>query len=512
MEKSLTEEPNVLVTLLEQGERFARNGQLDKSFSAYSNAFRIGVVPKECITSLVSALVEFQRNKLSKDGKDESCSQDASSRQSMFSCEMCNSVFMKPVTLDCGHTFCEVCITEENSFTGHVECSKCGRDVSKHSTYSVNVLVMSCIQKSFPKEYQRQVVKMQGHERLVGNDLQTAIKRFTEILSISPDDFHCLCWRSDALLRIGRSDLALKDIEQASKLRPNLARTFYRKAIVLANLAKLEGVLSCKHEESVLALLRCSALSPRSNRYRQEFTQSLHQLLSPKFTNSNRTLLVLKLGRADDKELSGQDMKHFTPHLSPRGCFTSSNQNLLSLQMRGKSDRNPDVFTGSKKSNAGGELKKRAQKSRSFLNDKETSDDQARRNQQVKKPESEIEAVGDVIKEKVGEVEDFECKLCYSLLFQPITTVCGHTFCRECLERCLDHRVECPCCRSALDQYNRGDLTMEITEVLDVILAKYFTAEYNERMKSYQEKMETLMRYGIENRKLSSHVSLMVVT
>jgi len=123
MEKLLKEEPNILDTLLEQGERFARNGQLDKSFSAYSNAFRIGVVPKECITSLVSALVGFQRNKLSKDGKEESCSQDASSSQSMFSCAMCDCLLMKPVTLVCGHTFCELCLTEEHSFTGHVECS-----------------------------------------------------------------------------------------------------------------------------------------------------------------------------------------------------------------------------------------------------------------------------------------------------------------------------------------------------------------------------------------------------
>lgn len=505
MEKLLTDEPDILETLLKQGEWFARNGQLDKSFSAYSNAFRVGVVPKECITSLVTALVEFQRNKLCKEGKEESCSQDASNSQSMFSCAMCNCAFMKPVTLVCGHTFCELCLTEEHSFTGHVECSKCGKDVSENLMYSVNVLIMNCIQKWFPSEYQRQVNKMQGHECLVGNDIKTAITCFTEILSTSSNDFHCLRWRSDAFLRIGRPDLALKDIEQACKLRPSLARTFYRKAVVLANLAKLEGVLSSKHEESVLALLRCSALSPRSHRYRQEFTENLHQLLSPKFTNSNRTLLVLKLGRAGKKELAVQDdrtakmdvtMKHFTPHVSTQGYFTSSNQDLVSLQIRGKSDRNRDVFTGGTKSNAGGELKKRTQKSHSFSNDEKTpfTDDQTKLNQQVKKPKSEIDAVGEVIKEKFGEVEDFECKLCYSLLFQPITTICGHTFCRECLERCLDHRVECPCCRTVLDHYNRGDPNMEITEVLDLILTKFFTADYNERRKTYQEKMDTLMR------------------
>lgn len=498
MEELLTEEPNILETLLEQGERFARNGQLDKSFSAYSNAFRVGVVPKACITSLVTALVEFQRNKLCKDGKEGSCSQDANSSQSMFSCPMCNCMFMKPVTLVCGHTFCELCLTEENSFSGHVNCSKCGRDVPENLMYSVNVLVMSCIQKWFPKEYQRQVNKMQGHKCLMENDLRPAIELFTEILSTSSNDFHCFCWRSDAFLRIGRPDLALKDIEQACKLRPSLARTFYRKAVILANLAKLEGVLSCKHEESVLALLRCSALSPRSHRYRQEFTENLHQLLSPKFTNSNRTLLVLKLGRAGKKDLSGQDvctttkmdvtMKHLTPHVS----ISSS------LQMRDKSERRHDVF-GSGNGSVAGELKKRAQKPHSFSNNEVTlCTDVFRKLNQQKRPKGEPEVVGEAVEEKFGEVEDFECKLCYSLLFQPITTICGHTFCRECLERCLDHRVECPCCRTVLDHHNRRDSNMEITEVLDFILAKYFTEDYNERRKTYQEKMATLMRYGIE--------------
>ena len=497
MEKLLTEEPNILETLLEQGEWFARNGQLDKSFSAYSNAFRVGVVPQECITSLVTALVEFQRNKLCKDGKEQSCSQDASSSQSMFSCPMCRCVFMKPVTLVCGHTFCELCLTEEHSFTGHVECRKCGRDVSENLMYSVNVLVMNCIQKWFPKEFQRQVNRMQGHECLIGNDLKTAIKCFTEILSTSSNDFHCLCWRSDAFLRIGRPDLALKDIEQACKLRPSLARTFYRKAVVLANLAKLDGVLSSKHEESVLALLRCSALSPKSRRYRQEFTENLHQLLSPKFTNSSRTLLVLKLGRAGKKELAGQDGRTAKMDVTPHLSFTSSHQNpLVSLQIKGKSGRSHGVSSSGMKSNGGGECKKRAQKSHSFSNDEGTlrTDVKETLNQQVKKPKGELEVVSEAVKEKLGDVEDFECKLCYSLLFQPITTICGHTFCRECLERCLDHRVECPCCRTVLDLHNRGDSNMEITEVLDFILAKYFTADYNERKKIYQEKMDTLKR------------------
>lgn len=499
MEEMSRDNQKTLKTLIEQGEWFARNGQLDKSFSAYSNACRVGVVPKECITSLVTAFLDFQRNKLCKEKKEETCPRTSSDRESIFYCSMCNCVFMKPVTLRCGHTFCEVCLIEEQSFTGYVDCGKCGKDVSENRMYAVNVLITNSIQKLFPSEYQKQLSKTQAHQYLVGKDIRAAIQCFTEILSGSANDFHCLCWRSDAFLQAGRLDLALQDIEQASKLQPNSAKTFFRKAVILANLAKLEGVLSSKHEESVLALLRCSALAPKSDRYRQEFTESLHQLLSPKFTNSNRTLLVLKLGRVGNKLVPKHETvtKPFIPPVSTLGYLSSPNEAMASVVTCGRVDVNDSVFT---KNSSGGTsflknisagFKKRRQRSLSFSNREEAPTGTDRH---VKKPKNENAAVGVVSNEKLREVEDFECKLCYNLLFQPVTTICGHTFCQECLERCLDHRVECPCCRTVLDQYNGGAQNMEVTEVLELILAKHFTADYNRRRERYQEKINALMR------------------
>lgn len=46
--------------------------------------------------------------------------------------------------------------------------------------------------------------------------------------------------------------------------------------------------------------------------------------------------------------------------------------------------------------------------------------------------------------------EDFECSLCYRLLHLPVTTPCGHVFCRPCLDKVLDHKTECPLCKNGL--------------------------------------------------------------
>lgn len=35
--------------------------------------------------------------------------------------------------------------------------------------------------------------------------------------------------------------------------------------------------------------------------------------------------------------------------------------------------------------------------------------------------------------------DDFECTLCFKLLFEPVTTPCGHSFCRSCLHQSMDH-------------------------------------------------------------------------
>ncbi|KAM5372877.1 hypothetical protein ACJZ2D_007334 [Fusarium nematophilum] len=45
---------------------------------------------------------------------------------------------------------------------------------------------------------------------------------------------------------------------------------------------------------------------------------------------------------------------------------------------------------------------------------------------------------------------EMDCQVCYALFYDPLTTACGHTFCRSCLHRILDHSRYCPICRRPL--------------------------------------------------------------
>ncbi|KAF7846440.1 hypothetical protein BT93_L4373 [Corymbia citriodora subsp. variegata] len=43
--------------------------------------------------------------------------------------------------------------------------------------------------------------------------------------------------------------------------------------------------------------------------------------------------------------------------------------------------------------------------------------------------------------------KEVDCQVCYNIMYDPVTTACGHTLCRKCLMRTLDHSLHCPVCR-----------------------------------------------------------------
>ncbi|KAI7889906.1 uncharacterized protein EV154DRAFT_512792 [Mucor mucedo] len=51
----------------------------------------------------------------------------------------------------------------------------------------------------------------------------------------------------------------------------------------------------------------------------------------------------------------------------------------------------------------------------------------------------------------------FDCSICLSTLTEPITTQCGHTFCKECLIRSMTDLPSrnCPYCRTQLDRIGK---------------------------------------------------------
>ena len=81
---------------------------------------------------------------------------------------------------------------------------------------------------------------------------------------------------------------------------------------------------------------------------------------------------------------------------------------------------------------------------------------------------------------------DLECTLCYRLLHEPITTQCGHTYCRSCLERSLDHSPLCPLCKTSLQDY-MGHRKPAVNQFIQAAILQFLPKDHAERVEQHLE-------------------------
>ncbi|KAK5957121.1 hypothetical protein OHC33_001490 [Knufia fluminis] len=109
----------------------------------------------------------------------------------------------------------------------------------------------------------------------------------------------------------------------------------------------------------------------------------------------------------------------------------------------------------------------------------------------------DIKTVDAAVAENLTETvrAELECHVCYCLMVDPLTTSCGHTFCRKCVARVLDHSTLCPACRRPLSSMRPGVSTepsnKRISHIIDGLLAEELAA----RILSIQEE-ETIDEDG----------------
>merc|ERR1712176_304750 len=92
------------------------------------------------------------------------------------------------------------------------------------------------------------------------------------------------------------------------------------------------------------------------------------------------------------------------------------------------------------------------------------------------------------------KAEDFDCSLCFRLLWQPITTPCGHTYCRACIDRSLDHKRECPLCRASIPAFHNSNIG--VTDFVEATLKRMLPGEYCQRQKIHEDEMNELLGSG----------------
>ena len=108
-------------------------------------------------------------------------------------------------------------------------------------------------------------------------------------------------------------------------------------------------------------------------------------------------------------------------------------------------------------------------------------------------------------------VNDLECTLCYRLLHEPITTLCGHTYCRSCLERSLDHSSLCPLCKTSLEDY-MGHRKPAVNQFIQAAIVQFLPKDHAERVQQHLEDIAAELSSGRSDNDNECEIPIFVCT
>nr|XP_046262201.1 LON peptidase N-terminal domain and RING finger protein 3-like isoform X2 [Scatophagus argus] len=371
-----------------------------------------------------------------------------------LSCRICLSFLFEPVTLPCGHCFCKACLERERKERS-VMCKEC-KDSFRVQSYRVNVVLSNLLAKWFPTSHQAGQLRREGNGLYAEKKMEAALEKYNQAILIAPMDHKLFSNRSQIHSSLRHFEKALRDAEMACRLMPHWSKGHVRKAQAL--------VLLGRTEEALREYLVCLSIDPDCRLAKTEVHKLLSDLLAP-VTDQTFTPSLL----------SSEFSLTFTPPAPEKSerCEVKDQQELV--------DRRQDYSFALKR------------KRRSREEEKVEKGGQGK-SDDSKKSKCDSAEVTDSFTSGVNEImdpTDLECSLCMRLFYEPVTTPCGHTFCLQCLERCLDHNPKCPLCKEELSEYLVQRQYCK-TVLMEKLISKYLPSELIERQIIHQEEIAEL--------------------
>ncbi|XP_052320415.1 LON peptidase N-terminal domain and RING finger protein 1-like isoform X2 [Oncorhynchus keta] len=508
--------------ILQKADALASENRLKEAIDVYSMALRYGSVGPEQMSTLVDCILRNFKRKL---GKDEAPSErklhilDNAGEEDVFDCSNCHRFLGEPVTIGCGHSYCKRCLQHQLLS----KCKLCSEVGGMPKELKTNVILFGLLEKWFPEELKRSRAISEIEDLSRRKHFEEAVSLATDMIESDPGDDAVRWSRVKAYTGLQQYRLALEDAELCLR-SAHSAEGFYWKAKVLQDMGQVDDSLQvflhclALDEDFTLAkreveMILCDLLSPAGENVKvglRETAQSTsprlrsktvvadaqaraqqHQAEHPALLQVQaRTSLAHpspvaqhEPGRSGSLERSGLSRGHSMRAHGPGLGLGSLDEGLkrvcsapqLGDQEKGvllkrklsASEGGPHVVYshGSKHKKQGGACGISSQRASA-------------------RPHR-------VVPRDLLDPNDLECSLCIRLFYEPVTTPCGHTFCKNCLERCLDHTPQCPLCKESLKEYLAAR-KYTVTSVLDRVIKQYLSEEQSERQKTHLEETKEL--------------------
>ncbi|XP_030903215.2 LON peptidase N-terminal domain and RING finger protein 1-like isoform X2 [Melopsittacus undulatus] len=350
-------------------------------------------------------------------------------------CPSCLLLLWEPVTVSCGHTVCKGCL-------GGAHCPLCQERLKLLGVGAARSSVVLCglLEKCVPLESRLAGLAARVRDRVRRGDVREALRMAQRGVELAPDASSLRLCRAEAFAALGQHTQALEDLDAVCKAEPGNHEGFFRKGKVLLEMGqRAEALQILMQEDAPQAHMAAACLG------------DAHQGSTGPQVNG-RSPVLPSSGEAQDQEGEPADGKGDAQSEHSQGTAT-----LSQLEQQEEPETSAE------------------RQGRWLVDNKEETTAE-----ETAQPCWELLSVSDV-----------ECSLCMRMFFEPVTTPCGHTFCKECLERCLDHRPNCPLCKQSLREYLKAGSYSPTVLLQDIILAT-FPTELAERRDLHRAEMAEL--------------------
>ncbi|XP_033231307.1 LON peptidase N-terminal domain and RING finger protein 3 [Belonocnema kinseyi] len=446
-ERCLKQQAPSFDVLFGYGDSLARCGRLRDSIDIYSRCLALGNVPLERLRHLVGSLLE---------DLGESSLGSRRRTNDSFACPFCEGTLYQPITTNCGHTFCKNCLEPAKN------CRVCGQKVDEVG--ETNVLVQRLVEKWWPREAEASRARHEGDLLLGEGRMGQALERYNLAVHLAPNSPLHLSNRAQALLLLNRPQASLTDADHAVRLRPDWGKGHYRRGLALSALGR--------HEEAVFALCTSAAIDKNPQNVRHELTRALHRALSPNLRRKTNAFILTPYNSVENSIRTKRKRHHL----------------LLPLMSSSHRHRRAALNTSDCEDNSsGGEEEFTQTICRSPLSSM-TPQDNVKLHATLDRVFQEVEKLkrlesrpAEILLPPLsgGATSELDCILCCRLLWKPVTTPCGHTYCWMCLDRCLDYSSSCPLCVTSLSDYlasSQKTVTDFVERALKIVAPKEYTS------------------------------------
>uniref|UniRef100_A0A8C6K6Z6 LON peptidase N-terminal domain and ring finger 3 n=1 Tax=Nothobranchius furzeri TaxID=105023 RepID=A0A8C6K6Z6_NOTFU len=229
-----------LELMAKRADALAFGGRITEALEVYRRASEIEQLRPVHLSNLIEYLSdsirrrdrgESQSSRWRRKGEERGGSPAAGATGSGFedfSCGICLSFLLEPVTLPCGHSFCKRCLERERKEKERpVMCKECrgSSTVDDVQSYRVNVVLSNLLAKWFPAWHHAGRLRREGNGLYAERRMEAALDKYNQAIQIAPTDHILFSNRSQIHSSLRNHEKALRDAELACSLMPLWSKT-----------------------------------------------------------------------------------------------------------------------------------------------------------------------------------------------------------------------------------------------------------------------------------------------